>query len=220
MIFTLDARNRVRMASLLLSVGVLAGCSDLLSGFDASDRVRTVFEEYRTAILAKDGETAAARVGEGVISRFDEWRNAALVADRPSLQRLSVGTQIFVLRARLELSRAELQSLSGRGLFVHAVTAGWIPRSSVEGWQTGIATIDDRSASLTLTKGTGEMQMPFVFEQGEWRIDLSPAMAADETELEDRESDPDGSLGEFVEEWLRDHSSEPFDPAVWDGPLD
>ncbi|CAL9419998.1 hypothetical protein SUDANB95_01826 [Actinosynnema sp. ALI-1.44] len=78
------------------------------------EAVRKAFEDYRTAVRAKDGKAAVEVVSGEVLSWYVEMKELALKATPERLGRLGFSTHVLVYGIRAEFGAAELkQPLEG-----------------------------------------------------------------------------------------------------------
>ena len=144
---------------------------------DAND-VRDVFNAYRGAILAGQGEEASGLLSTNTYDYYDEMRTLALHGDKYAVQALSLVNQIQVLMFRLRVPTNELEALSPRGLLTYAIDHGWIGKAGVLKLAPGKVRTEGDIASLHLLvdeQDTGEV-MHFNRENEAWRLDLMPTL--------------------------------------------
>src|SRR5688572_20232248 len=98
----------------------LCGCDNAESG-----KVQAVFQEYTTAISARDGQKAVVLIDQRSLDYYEEIRRASLhegaqeVRNRSPLDRITIG----MIRANADLSY--INQLSAAQLFSYSVQQGW-----------------------------------------------------------------------------------------------
>lgn len=144
------------------------------------DAVHAAFTAYKQAVLASDGETAAAWLSAGTIEWYGRVQHLVLHARREEVERLSAVEKLEVLAFRQRMTADELRRLSPRALVAHAVTHGWVNKNQMQRADIGEATItgDIALANLVFDGRPTDRQQRFVAENGQWRFDQLPALAA------------------------------------------
>ncbi len=167
--------GRIRSCVLALMPLLLIPASARSEG-DA-EAVRRVFSAYRSALLAGEGDAAAALLSRSTYDYYDEMRRLALYGDAATVQAQSLINQLQILMLRLRIPADELESLSPGELIAHAVDQGWIGKSSVLETQPGKALAEGDVAVLHVRIDEQDAGPAFHFrrESGAWRLDLVPA---------------------------------------------
>jgi hypothetical protein len=207
---------------------VVVGSADPLVEYEA---VRESVRHYAAALSERDVAAATAWVVTDTFGYYEDLRIAALRSTREQLEGWDLMSVMLVLQIRVEITRAELEALDGRGLFERAVSEGLV------GEQLEEIVLDDvwldESGERAEVRLDGE---PVVWlrkqaregdgdgegEQGRWRVDipemirlLGPAIEAMAHEAVALDGKVRTALT-FVElstdAWV--------DIAVLDGPLD
>jgi hypothetical protein len=172
----------MRHMPILLLGAVLAGlggCSGSKTPVrDEADDVRASFQAYKQAILARDGATALSHVDKKTLQYYERMRDAALTANRGTVQAMSTVDKLMVLMLRARIPAAQLQQMSPEELFRHAVNQGWIGRESVEGNEVGDVEVSgDTATAVHVSRGqTSSFKWVFHKEDDAWKIDLTSMM--------------------------------------------
>ena len=176
--------GRIRCCALALMALLLIPASARSEG-DAK-AVRRVFSAYRSALLAGEGDAAAALLTRSTYDYYDEMRRLALYADAGTVQAQSLINQLQVLMLRLRLPADELESLSPEELIAHAVDQGWIGKESVLTLQPGKVRSEGDVAVLHVEIDGEDAGPAFHFrrESGAWRLDLVPTTQAGNAALQ------------------------------------
>ncbi|WP_447001972.1 hypothetical protein ACRAKI_19705 [Saccharothrix isguenensis] len=112
----------------------------------------------------------AAVEEKAVRKAFDDYQEAARAKDGVAM--------VYVLRA--EFDAVELRGMSAEQLVSAAVDKGLISENSLDNVDLGTVVVDGGTAQADMTS-RGEsagVELPFHKEDGSWRFDLRPLMAA------------------------------------------
>lgn len=137
--------------------------------------VRECFEKYRTDLLNDDGVAAAEDVSIKTLQYYTDLLELTKTADSSNIETLSVMDKMMVLILRLKVSKEEILSLDGKGLFVYAVNKGMVGKGSVANNTVGEIKINkDFAAAQFIAKGAKtEMYFEFYKEAGSWKLDVT-----------------------------------------------
>src|SRR5262249_21705731 len=138
--------------------------------------IRQTFEAYREAVSAHNGKAAADLVTSSSISKYQEFHDLAVTADKPTLESLPIASRFFVMMLRHRIDADLLKSMDGKAVFAHAVDQDWMGNKGVV--QAGVGNINIREPRATGTitidgKRTSE-DWNFVKEEGSWKLDVVP----------------------------------------------
>lgn len=134
--------------------------------------IRTAFEQYRTALLERDGELASRTVDSRTLETYQRYLELAQTVDRAGLDALDLLAKLFVLRLRHELDAAQLAAATGREIFALGVDNGWISDSSVRDTEIAKITIDNTSASVSIRRAPNVPLFFFSKEGASWKFAL------------------------------------------------
>jgi hypothetical protein len=178
------------------------------------EAVREAVRAYAIAMHERDVEAAVDLVVADTFDLYESLRVAALRAEREQLERLDMMRVILVLQIRSHLTRAELESLDGRGLFRRAVVDGLVVAELAE------LTLEEVWVDETATHAQIRVDDEPVLwlrktDAARWRIDI-PQMI--------REFGP--TIEAITQEQVLAHGkvataamiAESDDPAILDGP--
>lgn len=138
----------------------------------AEEAVRTAFEQYRKALLERDGELASRTVDRRTLETYQRYLELAQTIDRAGLDALDLLAKLFVLRLRHELDAAQLAAATGREIFALGVDNGWISDSSVRDTEIAKITIDNTSASVSIRRAPNVPLFFFSKEGVSWKFAL------------------------------------------------
>lgn len=144
-----------------------------------AEAVLASFEEYRQALLSKDGGNAVLHVDGDTIHYYEDMRKAALHSPRSDVEALGLMDRLMVLMLRLRVPKVELEGMDGTSMFVYAVDNGWIGAESVQRLQLGSPKpVGDTARAPVMSNGQ-ETPMKALFnrETGEWKVNL-PSLSA------------------------------------------
>ncbi|MEM0965481.1 MAG: hypothetical protein AAGJ81_04965 [Verrucomicrobiota bacterium] len=137
--------------------------------------VKQAFEDYKSAILNDDAETAYGLVNENTKAWYGETLDRVLTSNRDQIMELGVLDKIQVILIRHRVPREEILQMTPESLFKYAASRGWVGKNSVSG--LGIGKIDvQRDFATGVVRTNGEdspIRFHFYKEDGVWRIDLT-----------------------------------------------
>jgi hypothetical protein len=161
-----------KRAFILLPLAVLlCGCSSEKADKEAIEKV---FDAYKTAILAGDGNAAAASVTQETLDQYQKYVDWALHADRATVQSLSLLDKMQVLTMRHRIPRDKWQGMTGEKAFVYAVNNNWIGKDQVQAAELGEINlfVFQASADAIMNKRKTHSRFFFLKEKGAWKYDL------------------------------------------------
>jgi hypothetical protein len=168
----------MRSSRAFFSSFVVAILTGSCGGSSPEDDVRAAWAEFKAATLSGAGDVAASRVTNATHEYFGELRTLALEAERAHLETLVLERVFSVLLFRARLSRAELERMTGRDLYAHAVAKGWVGKNDTGALGIGDVEVIGDSASAMSTKvdvPTG-LKLHFIRQDGAWRVDVMNLM--------------------------------------------
>jgi hypothetical protein len=176
---------------------------------DAAAEIRTAFARYRQALLARDGQAAAAAVTRASHAWHERLRDLALAAPREQVAALPLADRLAVLRLRHEFTAAELAPLSGAELIAVSVAEAWSSPATLQKLELATIEATGDTATAAVARGGDATPIGFTFrrEAGVWRLDLvalaraaEPTLAEALAELAARTgADPDRTLPLAIE---------------------
>lgn len=211
-----------RLRSLVLIVGVLVSVLPAhAQPADQAETIRAVFAGYRTALLARDGESAVNLLSQSTIDYYGEMQQLALYGSRETVQSLSLVNQMQVLLLRLRLEPARLKGMSPRQLMVHAVDQGWIGENSVLKTRIGPVSVEGRVAiaNAIVDGQTSALTFRFVNEAKGWHLDLVPTVQASNAALQLAAKQRGVSELDFISLLVESAVGRKVGPSVWQPPF-
>ncbi|MGH9182028.1 MAG: hypothetical protein ACRDY5_09980 [Acidimicrobiales bacterium] len=186
----------------------------------AEAAVRAALETYRQALLARDGDAAAAAVTTATLDYFAAMLDLALTAGPEEIGALATQDKFFVTLLRERVTRTTLVGLSGPGLFAYGVGQGMFGERSVAGVELGDVVVDGPRASATaVSQGqTAPDAFEFALESGHWKLDLLNLLDALGTTIRLAAADAGQSEQEAIFGLIELSLGRPVDPRVWDRP--
>jgi len=183
--------------------------------------VRDSFLFYKTAILTGDGETAAELVTQRTHALYRGFADSALTLDKPGLDALHVMDRISVMQLRHQMTRRQLESMSGEEIVAYAVDNGWIGKDGAARLQVGDFTVDGSFATAPILGADGKetlLRMRFAREDGVWRLDLVEMMALTRVAIAQAIRQTGLSEDEFILFALEATSGRRPGPEIWNPP--
>jgi hypothetical protein len=191
------------------------------SRVDTKQEIVQTFQKYRTALLDADGDTAWALLDSHTTKFYAQALEDALSLSGADLERLDFVHKFTVLRLRLEFRRAELQQFTAQGIFVLAVTNGWISRSEVQSMETlDKVKVDDRYATAYLSRAPTTPAFYFIQEGSEWKIALWKTFELANATMQHVRRESRMSERAFIIDMLSGVSKYTVDEKIFDAPLD
>ncbi|GAB4361146.1 MAG: hypothetical protein Kow00114_15410 [Kiloniellaceae bacterium] len=183
--------------------------------------VKESFLAYKTAILASDGEAAAALVTQESRDYYRKLADQALTLDRAGLHEIHLSDRLNAMLLRHSLEREQLESMSGGEVVSYAVDQGWIGREGADQLQLGNFQVDGDHASGTILRPDGAaspFKMEFVKEEGRWLLDLVALMKLTRAAFEYSVQQTGLSEDEFVVLMLEYGTGRKPGPDIWSPP--
>lgn len=186
----------------------------------AMDRVdvRKVFESYKAAILAEDGEMSVRSLTQSSFDRYEKLRVLALDGEGPVVRALPLFDRLTVAALRAQMTAAELATIDGKGLIVLSVDRGMIGAESVTGLTLGDVKLNDDVATADIKTDAGSVPGGFRFryEGDRWLFDLAALMDGTSKNM-DRMGNPD--LEAELLRALGRIAGKPVGKSIYDKPL-
>lgn len=132
------------------------------------------FYGYQDAVLADDGERAASFVDGGVYDYYTVGARQAVTLPKVEFDTLSLQERYLILLLRHSMSLEQLENMTGRELFVHAIRNGWTGKSGMAAQELRDVSIDnDRAEASILVNGRffGHKYY-FLRDTGGWKLNL------------------------------------------------
>ncbi|EIF00359.1 hypothetical protein [Saccharomonospora glauca] len=170
------------------SHGETAGPDSSHSRAADEQAVRDTFERFQAAFREQDGDAVVELVTTGTIGYYDELAELTATGGPEEIGARSMTDRMNIALLRHRLGAERVAQMDGRTLLSFAVREGFIDKSSVEGVELGEITF---SGSTAVGTGTSPDQQAglelaprnFAKEDGQWRVDLLPAIEATDKAL-------------------------------------
>ncbi len=158
----------------LLSIAFLTIPAALFAQPDGQ-AVQKSFDAYKNAILKDKGEEASKYVDSKTIKYYSAMLDHIRNSDSVTVDKLSLLDKIVILRIRQELTKEDVASMDGKGLFVYAIQKGLVGKNSVKQNEIGKIIFDgDRAKAQLVAAGkASNIYFDFNKEDGQWKIDLT-----------------------------------------------
>ncbi len=156
---------------------------------DDEAAVRATFEAYRQALMAGDGETAAALVDRDTGTYFGELKRLALEGSEEEVRQRTFVDRLLVVAFRHQFASEELASMQLADVVVRATEIGWINSTAIEQLAVGAVRIEGNEATAaartrasledpSLAGGMDELAYRFVNEGGQWKFRFSALVSS------------------------------------------
>ena len=120
------ARRRLAWAVVATASFQLVAAHALPETSDDEAAVRATFEAYRQALMAGDGETAAALVDRDTGAYFGELKRLALEGSEEEVRQRTFVDRLLVVAFRHQFAGEELAAMQLADVVVRATEIGWI----------------------------------------------------------------------------------------------
>lgn len=216
-----SARRPGRRGALL---GLLAAASLALGapaarGEKVEEAIRSVFRDYRKAVLDGQGRRAASLLSAETIDYYRRLQQQALFGREETIRALPVIERVQVFFFRAHVPREDLVRMSGEEVVAYAVGKGWVSQQQIARTDLGAVEIDGDSA-LAEHRVEGEpsgVKYHFVRNPGDgsWRLDLLPLLLASNDLMKHAAEQAELEEEELVAELLRTAGISPSDETLW-----
>lgn len=182
--------------------------------------VVAAFDDYKSALIAQDGEAAAGIAADPTLDYYDEMRALALTATRREVKRLRLGDQLFALGLRHFLPPARLQKMDGFKVFEYSVDEGMISENAVSKMEATDADVSGDRALLSIEIGGKPAPFTFVFvrEDGSWKIDMTELLKASDAGFQSLADQSGKSDDAFLMQLLTSMSGTRPSKDIWKPP--
>ncbi|MBB5957122.1 hypothetical protein FHS29_003715 [Saccharothrix tamanrassetensis] len=153
---------------------------------DETAAVRTAFEDYKKAALAKDGAATVNLLSAGMHRFYDESRVLALTGGADKVGALPPSSAFVVYALRAEFDAATLRAASPADLVKSAVEKNLVGENARSAELGEITVNGDAATALMVMQGKQtDIELPFAKEGGRWRMDPRPLLAHADDALRD-----------------------------------
>ncbi len=151
--------------------------------------VRATFEAYRQALLAGDGERAAALVDRTTDEYYRDLKRLVLDGTEQDVRQRTFVDRFLVVAFRHQFDAAELTGMELADVIVRAMEIGWINSAAIEQLAVGSVRIEgDEAWAAARTRasledpalggGIDELEYRFVREDGIWKFRFSALVSS------------------------------------------
>ncbi len=184
-----SVRPMVVAAALVLVAAPLAAQPAAPASGDAEAAVRATFEAYREALIAGDGERAAALVDLETGDYYRELKRLVLDGDEEEVRQRTFVDRFLIVAFRHQFDAAELTGMGLADVIGRAMEIGWINGAAIEQLAVGEVRIEGDEAYAAartrasledpaLAGGIDEMEYRFVNEEGNWKFRFSALVSS------------------------------------------
>ncbi len=184
-----SVRPMVVAAALVLVAAALAAQPPTPESGDAEAAVRATFEAYRQALIAGDGERAAALVDRETGGYYRELKRLVLNGGEEEVRQRTFVDRFLIVAFRHQFDAAELTAMELADVIVRAMEIGWINSAAIEQLAVGEVRIEgDEAYAAARTRasiedpalggGIDELEYRFVNEGGMWKFRFSALVSS------------------------------------------
>jgi hypothetical protein len=180
--------------------------------------IMTTFENYRSAILNRDGVKAYSLVDKNTREYYSKSVNRALRLPENETKKLNILDKINVLLARHSIDRTKLSTMNGKTFFIYAVSKGWISEESASKMKIKVGAVNNDFGKSHIITEKGEAPFGFSFrkENGQWKIDLTSIFHISRIAFEQQIKKMDMQENDFLFLVLETNNGIKPSPSVWD----
>lgn len=155
----------------------LCGCQEAPQAVQDLQAIRSMFREFRTAVVQRSGNEAAQFVSAETVERYQQFRDWALSAEENALAERSLFEQVEILKLRQLSSRDQLESASGREVIALLIDAGQLSTPFIHDGTLADPVFQDGRCYVQVfdSSGPAKEKLTFFEEEQGWKIDL-PSM--------------------------------------------
>ena len=182
-------RLPVLAAVLILAAAPLAAQPTTPDAGDAEAAVRATFEAYRQALIAGDGERAAALFDRETGDYYRELKRLVLDGGEEEVRQRTFVDRFLIVAFRHQFDAAELTAMELADVIARAMEIGWINGAAIEQLAVGEVRIEgDEAYAAARTRasledpalggGVDELEYRFVNEGGTWKFRFSALVSS------------------------------------------
>jgi hypothetical protein len=185
------------------------------------DAVRQSFAEYKRAVMADDGATAAAQLSAATVQWYGKMQDLALHGSKEEVEQLGPLERIQVLAFRQRVPADELRAMSPRQLVAYSVAHGWVGKVGTGRSELGTVTASGGTAVANVLLGGKDsgQQYHFVREDGRWLFDQLPTLEASADGLKAAAAQRGMPVDQFVQTLIESGSGKKITPDLWQPPF-
>ncbi len=183
------ARLMFLVATLPIAAAPLAAQPTTPAADDAEAAVRATFEAYRQALIAGDGERAAALVDRETVDYYRELKRLVLGGGEEEVRQRTFVDRFLIVAFRHQFDAAELTGMDLADVIGRAMEIGWINGAAIEQLAVGeVRTFGNEAFAAARTRasledpalggGVDELEYRFVNESGTWKFRFSALVSS------------------------------------------
>lgn len=198
---------------------MLAGCGRSTLPSDA-EVIQEVFQTYRNSILRGNGSEAASCLDARSIRYYNELVKDSLTLSRRELDALDIMSKLLVVRMRIEITKAELEKMSGLEFFAYSIEKGWTSSSSVSQIDRIVnITSDGRMAQAGIPAAPQQQVFFFMKEDGKWKLAAWKMQALADQVFKKNVNDSGMTVDEYIKTAVSAVSKHEWDDHAFEGPI-
>lgn len=185
---------------LLFTIILLLYSSSILAG-EKEDAVKTSFNNYTAAALAKQGNIAAKYVNSKTIVYYDTILSKTMSADSIALEELNMMDRFTVLTLRFHTGRENfVQMKNGKDLFAYLINEGMTGMNYSMENMLGKVEIEGNTARAQFVSNGEESGYDFLFdhEDGIWKLDIYQMITDALPEMEEEAQKQEMTEDQFI----------------------
>ena len=210
------AIRHLQLITVVILVLAVSSCGKV----DETPDIQACFEQYKSAILDKDGPTASTLVTQSTINLYGEYRMLALFSDKQEIAARPISDRLSVAMLRHMMDMNYLEQLTAQQLFMYGVSEGWVGSSEFSYITMGELQIEDNRATCSaLINGTKSPEsLSFEKTDTGWKMNLIPLMASVNSTLRQVAVMQGISEDQLIINALEELSGKKVNPKIWEKP--
>jgi hypothetical protein len=137
--------------------------------------VKTVFVNYKDAIMKGNGAEAAKYVDTKTIAYYDGLLQKIISADSVEVSKLNVLDKMTLLTVRHKIPKAKVLGTNAKDFFIYIIDQGMVSKNTIANVELGEITINGSTASGQISNNSLQIPIAFEFnkEPSGWKIDIT-----------------------------------------------
>ncbi|MGL5079866.1 MAG: hypothetical protein ACRC8A_00100 [Microcoleaceae cyanobacterium] len=188
---------------------------------DDAAEVRATFTNYKSAILAGEGDAAVDQISQNTIEYYGAMQKLAVCADAATVKAQSMLDRVQIFSMRFRVPAPTLLTLSDEGVVAYGVEQGWIGKEGVMNIELGEVTLENNEAFAVILQNRqpAGIRFRFVKESGDWKLDLLPIIELSNLAFQELAKQEEIEENEFIFALLALLEGREPTEAVWN-PID
>ena len=179
------------------------------------------FEQYKSAIRAKEGDKALQLISQETIDDYTRIVELAITANRETIMAQSATKKLIILTLRHTIPAEQLKRMDGAAAIKYSLEKGLIAVDSplLPPLIEDSIKYDENSATAALSIGGEQVEYHFEKENGNWKINFVPSFSIADSAFGELAASSGASVDDLILSMIGDASNRDVTDSIWD-PLD